>query len=184
MSLRLRSQYVFRRYGTRHHSVARALYGDEDATIAFRSGGLYMGYNAVAALALIDNITHDASQDAADGTHACSETCRPQAAELAAMGETMRGLRADRRQERHMARQDAIDRHDARRDDIGRRDMRTRVHEPSHDVCILWSRLPSLAVLSGRGIMSLVLWECQSLWWAAGAAAGRFPARAVFPCRF
>ena len=70
MSLRLRSQYVVRRYGTRHHSVARALYWDEDATIAFRFGGLYMDYNAVAAIALIDSITHDTSKDATDDTHA------------------------------------------------------------------------------------------------------------------
>ena len=51
-------------------------------------------------------------------------------------------------------------------------------------VYVLWSRLPSLDDPHGRGIMLIVLWECQSLWWAAGAAAGRFPARAVFPCRF
>ena len=51
-------------------------------------------------------------------------------------------------------------------------------------VYVLCVRFPSLDVPCERGIMLIVLWECQSLWWAAGAAAGRFPARAVFPCRF
>lgn len=79
--------------GTEHVITLSHGYWGEDSAIAFRSGGLYMDYNAVAALALIDSITCDASQDAADGTHACGQACQQQAVELAAMRETMRGLR-------------------------------------------------------------------------------------------
>lgn len=57
-------------------------------------------------------------------------------------------------------------------------------HSAKTIVYVLCVRFPSLDAPCERDIILIVFWECQSLWWAAGAAAGRFPARAVFPCRF